>query len=55
MKTCLNSKTAQNEELLATIQKLKKKSEEDQQLFNSKYEDLNRIHSTCAKQIKDLS
>lgn len=54
MRTCLNSKTAQAQELMGTIEKLKKKAEEDNQLLNTKYDDLNRIHGTCSKQIKDL-
>lgn len=55
MKNCLNAKTAQNEELINTVEKLKKKAEEDQKQYTTKYDDLTRIHGTCTKQIKDLS
>lgn len=55
MKNCLNAKTAQNEELINTVDKLKKKAEEDQKQYTTKYDDLARIYGTCMKQIKDLS
>lgn len=55
MKNALNCKAVQNEELLNNIEKLKKKMDQDQLFAKTKYEDIEKIHSTCTKQIKDLS
>lgn len=55
MKNALQLKTTQNDELLAVIEKLQKKLEDDTKSLNERYEDLQKIHSTCEKQVKQLS
>jgi hypothetical protein len=34
---------------------MKKKQEDDLNHYNNRYDDLNKIHTTCERQIKNLS